>query len=152
LPARFEVDAATLSVEVDDRDAAYPIVVDPLVWRDRQHLFATEAAGPMRFGRAVAVSGDRAAVSAPGTNHAITIYTRDGLHWVKETEVGIDTALDAVAGFGVAIALTDDVLAVGAPLGDGIDGTGPNGSGAVWIFERTETGWGAPTILPAAGA
>jgi uncharacterized repeat protein (TIGR01451 family) len=102
-------------------------------------LFAPDAAPGDQFGFALAVDSlGTLAVGArfgdaPGARDAGAVYVYDGGRPDKIT------APDALPGaqFGAAVALHDDVLAVGAPLDDE-RGTA---SGAVYLFTRTNQGW-----------
>ena len=62
LAAHFEVEDDTIAIVVDDRDAAYPIVIDP--WVQQAKLTASDAAAGDWFGFSVAVSGSTIVVGA----------------------------------------------------------------------------------------
>ncbi|MHC5210946.1 MAG: FG-GAP repeat protein [Planctomycetota bacterium] len=96
-------------------------------------------AGNARYGAAVALSGDLAAVGAPGeagAAGAVYVYRREGLGWVQQVRL---MAPDASPGaeFGAALALDGDRLAVGSPHDD----QAAPGAGAVYVYVSGPTGW-----------
>lgn len=99
------------------------------------------------FGTSVALVGDTLAVGAYGKNSdagAVYVFTRSGTNW---TEQACLTAANAAANdiFGRSLALSDDMLAVGAP--------GKNGyAGAAYVFSRSGTIWTEQTNLTAPNA
>lgn len=108
-------------------------------WRQEAKLAAPEAA---RFGHAVAVSGGRLAVGAPGgrvggaTTGAVYVFRRQGSSWHRETRL---TAADAREGhlFGLAVGISGDAAAVGAP---GDDARGSL-TGAAYVFRGDGGRW-----------
>ena len=63
LPARFALGDGRALIEVDDRGAAYPLRVDPLVQQSGE-LISSDGTPSGEFGRSVAVSGNTVAVAA----------------------------------------------------------------------------------------
>ena len=63
LPARFALADGRALIEVDDRGAAYPVRVDPLVQQTGE-LISSDGTPSGEFGRSVAVSGNTVAVAA----------------------------------------------------------------------------------------
>jgi hypothetical protein len=135
------------------------------------------------FGSVLALSGDTLAVGAPRedsnattiTNNvtasfdqsssnsgAVYVYTRSGISWVQQAYIKAANAMSEDL-FGTAVALSGDVLAVGAPQEDSdattiTNGTGTSGtplvtdSGAVYIYRRTSGSWSQEAYLKAANA
>jgi hypothetical protein len=101
------------------------------------------------FGSALALSGDTLAVgaAAPGaTVSSVYIYVRTGGtggSWALQTQLLPPRA--AGLGFGTALALAGDVLAVGVPGRE--DGTAP---GAVYVYARGGATWTRQAVLGAA--
>lgn len=108
------------------------------------------------FGGAVALAGDTLAVGPdipgvhsnpafPATPDAVYIHHRNAGgadNWGRVREIRAPGTEDAT-GFGCALALTDDVLAVGACGATGV-------AGAVFLFERNRGGadqWGLAATL-----
>lgn len=100
------------------------------------------------FGSAVAAAPDLLAVGAPGDDRegseagAVHLFRADGDGW---SEDGFLVGTGARTGdrFGSALALSGDLLAVGAP-GRDEDGSG---SGAVYLFRRSGDAWQEETVL-----
>jgi uncharacterized repeat protein (TIGR01451 family) len=101
-----------------------------------------------RFGVSVALQGNRLAVGAPSAigarapaAGAVFLFEWNGSAWVAERIVPADG--ERGDEFGSAVALAGDTLVVGAP------GDGDRGSlaGAVYVFQRSGTGWGQPRKL-----
>ena len=75
----------------------------------------------------------------------VRVFVRSGATWTLQATL---SASDAVPGkpddFGIALALQDDRLVVGAPQGANPPPVGP---GEVYVFERTGTTWTESEIL-----
>lgn len=160
IPAAMASVEGGIRIEVDDRDARYPIVVDPLLSVEEATLAAASPALDDQLGSAVALSrdGSRAIVGAPYANaggsdrgHA-RVFSRTGTSWAEEA------VLLAPAGAnndhaGYAVALSDDGAraVVGAPDSDlgGLD------AGRAYVYARTASVWSLEATLvsttPAAG-
>jgi MYXO-CTERM domain-containing protein len=125
--------------------SAYSFVRDGNVWRQEQKLVASDRRGYDFFGATVALSANRALVSAQGTDSATTtevgsvyVYVRDATSWREEQEL---MASDAVIydGFGGAVAISGDRVVVGAH-GCDIAATNEN-QGAVYVFVLRGSTW-----------
>jgi hypothetical protein len=79
------------------------------------------------------IDGDREDDSAPAAG-AVYVFTRSGDEWTLDAYLKAASS-EANDAFGASIALSDDgsTLAVGAPT----ESTGPNDSGAVYVFRRS---------------
>jgi hypothetical protein len=108
-------------------------------WEQEAKLSAPEAA---RFGQAVAVSGDRLVVGAPGgiVNGAVTgaayVFRRRGSSWRREARLSAgDAKPDHL--FGLAVGISGDTVAVGA------SGDDERGSltGAAYVFRADGDRW-----------
>lgn len=88
--------------------------------------------GGSRHGTAVALEGDRLAISAPGVDEgAVFVLRFDGAAWGNDALISPLGATGGVTGsFGASIALRDGNLYVGSP---GDDAAGTN-SGAVFFY------------------
>ena len=115
-----------------------------------------------RFGRAVAIDGDWIAVGAPGLDSddppefpgAVYLFHRDVGGWTMTSSFTVPDALIRPR-FGGALALSGDLLAVGA-TGNGsattmIDGDENDESapyaGAVFLFRREGTTWSREAFI-----
>jgi PKD repeat protein len=129
-------------------------------WEEVRILHAPDAQAYDWFGHSVAVSGDVIVVGAPYEDGG----SGDPLTWAgaayvfQRTQGGADAwgdvnilrASDTQEGdeFGFAVAVSGDVIIVGAPIENG-------GAGASYVFQRTQGGadsWGEVKILHASDA
>jgi len=108
--------------------------------------------GGDRFGDAVALDGSTLVVGAPWQGAspygpgAAYVFERAGGVWTQTAKFA---APPGTNGFGDAVALAGDVIAVGAPL----DGEAAVAAGAVFVFERAPAGWQlAAKLLPPSAA
>lgn len=108
-------------------------------WAEEMKIFGVSATLEDRFGAAVAIEGDLAAIGAPGKlqgRGAVFLYRRVGNGWWNYE--GTLTAFDAPLGaaFGSAIAIENETIFVGAP--GTLNGLG---SGSVYIFTNENSMW-----------
>lgn len=142
LSSRLSVANGFVAIEVDDRGAAYPVVVDP--WIVTQEAILSSAPGEF-FGRSVDIDGDTIVVGALGYNPVPTpggfgaayVYTRSGSTWGLQAQL---TASDPEDGdvFGRHVAIDGDTIAVAADLEDH---DGFSAAGAVYVFVRNGSTW-----------
>ncbi|HEV7667124.1 MAG TPA: hypothetical protein VGS22_01255 [Thermoanaerobaculia bacterium] len=106
-------------------------------------LTAPNARRNDQFGQALALSGDRIAVGAPdrtgagSLSGAVYVFKRSGSAWTLEAEID-DPDAAPFDGFGSALALDGDTLAVGAPFAND---PGRGSTGAVHVFVREGGSW-----------
>ena len=118
LPAHLALNGHTLEIHLDARDAAWPIVVDPLVVDEQKVTAEILARGDDRFGWSVALSGDTALIGAPyddddGTDSgAVYVFTRMGTRWFRQAKL----TASAADSFGFSVALDGDTALIGAHL------------------------------------
>ena len=137
VPARVRVDRREVSLIVDDTDAVYPLIVDPLIFTQTK-LIASDPVMTDLFGDAVAMRGDRLVVGAT-TAHtidenegAVYVFERDEMGAWSEVQKLWASDGDNYDYFGYAVALSEDRVIAGAQ-NDGIDGS-------AYIFVRDEMG------------
>jgi len=130
------------------RGAAYVFLRSEVDWVPEAVLTAPSERS---FGAAVAVSGETIVVGAPDAGAgAVFVYTRSteanitddadlDYGWVAQRLVS-PSGTDGGA-FGTAVAIDDDVIAVGAPNESA-------GAGTVTVFEKRGSEW-SPTTIPA---
>lgn len=102
---------------------------------------AYEAGADIEFGRSVSYDGTRIAVGAPDDDEgAVRIYTRSGSEgrWELETRIPFPEEALGFVGFGTAIAIEGDTVAIGAP---GVLNEDIRVRGAVYVYERTDGQW-----------
>ncbi len=164
LAVRFvESGAGHIAIEVDERDAVYPVTIDPIAQQAR--MKADNAGNNDAFGTSVAISGDTVVVGArqeagPGdvlaNSGAAYVFFRDGNTWTQQgylraPNAGIDDF------FGGAVAISGDVVAVGARGEDATAAGDPSNnalsnSGAVYVFTRSGSTWSFQSRLKAPNA
>lgn len=111
-------------------------------WIIAQEVLPTDATPLSNFGMSVDMDGNTAIISSIGDSEnglfsgAVYVYTYNDTSWVQTGKL---KASDAGMGhrFGHAVSIVGDVIAVGAYQADGNE----NKSGAVYVFENTESGW-----------
>lgn len=143
-------------------------------WTQEAYLKASNTNAEDRFGLAVALDDNTLAVSARGegsavrgvggdpTNNgarlsgAVFVFTRSAAGWTQEAYLKASNT-DTMDAFGESLALDGNTLVVGANLEDsaarGVNGDQENNeassSGAVYVFERSATGWTQTAYLKA---
>jgi hypothetical protein len=139
LEARFQATGKEIAIVVNDEEATYPIVVDPLL--SLQGTFEPPNAG--QFGFSVALEGDTAIVAAPsvaGGAGAVYAFTRTGFTWSPP-----QTLLGATADIlGTGLALSGNTLLVGA-----------SGNNRAYVYTRSSASspWSlAQQLVPHDGA
>lgn len=138
-PARLAVVDGRARIEIDDREARYPLIVDPLVATQEALLGNSVTTGAPK---AVAISGDGSRVVA-----ATSVYARTGTTWALETTL---TAAGATTSFGYAAAVSDDGARIA--LGDPAFNSGAAQSGRVLVYARVGTLWTVEATLTDPGA
>lgn len=115
-------------------------------------LLASDGAPEHRLGFSVSIdpTGSRLAAGAifhdaAGDNAGATyVFRREGDGWVEEARL-IPDAVGPFDQLGHSVALSGDVLAVGAPGDD----TRADAAGTVYVFERGANGWVLAAMLTA---
>lgn len=133
LPAQLEVTSDGVSIRIEAVGATYPVVIDPLIWKE-QKLLASDGATGQRFGASVSLDGDTAIVGAPYANTvgqeagAAYVFVRSGTSWVQQQKL---VASDEAAGdhFGVSVAISGDTAVIGAM------------HGVAYVFVRSGSTW-----------
>ena len=153
LPARIEVTLGAIEIRVDDRDAVYPVTVDPLLGSSSWNDDSDQASA--YFGFSVGTAGD-----VNGDGHSDVIIGAYGWDGGQTDEgkayvyYGNDTGVDATpawtvesnqtsAQYGFSVSTAGDVngdgyhdIAVGARYYD----NGQTDEGAVFVYHGFKTG------------
>jgi hypothetical protein len=143
----FELRRGRLLIRVDDRDALYPLRIDPFL--QQAELTASDGVARDRFGFSVAISGSTIVVGAisHGANEfqpAAYVFTMPASGWANATQSAELTASDGGAGdgFGDSVAISGSTIVVGAPYHT----VGANGlQGAAYVFAMPASGWATAT-------
>jgi hypothetical protein len=145
LPAHVQLTDGLLAISVTDRNARYPVRVDPFL--QNAQLTASDGAAYDTLGASVAVSGNTIAASAPfrtvgshSNQGAVYVFTKPAGGWADATQTAELTASDGAAGddLGWNVAVSGDTIVAGA-----IQHTvgGKAGQGAVYVFTKPSGGW-----------
>jgi hypothetical protein len=143
-------------LEVDDREAVWPVTIDP-TFTQQQKLIASDAASSDFFGHSVAISGETVVVSAvlddgaAGVNQGSAyVFVRSGGVWTQQQEL---LAQDAEFNdqFGSSVAISGETVAVGAVFDDVAPGVK---QGSAYVFVRNGGVWTQQQklVAPDAGA
>ncbi len=127
--------------------AASGLIAFPAQAQDCAFQFNPDAPGVLggiEFGKAVGMGADFALLGAPRDNlagssaGAVWSYTRVGTQFVQTARlVAPDAALQDQASFGASLAVDGARALVGAPSDDAAGAD----AGAVYVLERTPSGW-----------
>jgi uncharacterized repeat protein (TIGR01451 family) len=132
LEAKMVYATGQIAIQVNDRGAAYPITIDPLIYLE-QKVVSSDGTGENFFGFSVAISGETALVGAKGADRAY-VFVRSGTTW---TQQAILTG-PANTYFGFSVAISGDTALVGAIL----DTVGLNSQqGSAYVFTRSGATW-----------
>ncbi len=171
LPVEFAALEDGVAIRVDDREARYPVTIDPLA--QQAFLKGSNSAANDLFGEAVAISGETVVVGAPqedsdaimvdgdqsndlaSNSGAVYVFVRSGGLWAQQAYLKASNT-GANDEFGGAVAISGDIIVIGARQEDGsdvdVDGLDDNlaaNSGAAYVFERVAGVWGFAAYLKA---
>ena len=168
------IDGDQTSDDTFDSGAVYIFERTGSTWSQAAYIKASNPGAHDRFGRSMEMSEDTLVVGAPGEDSAATgvngddtnngadssgavyVFERTGDSWaqqayIKASNPGFDD------GFGFAVALSGETLAVGA-FGEDSNSTGVDAdqtdnsfqfAGAVYVFQRTDDSWAQQAYLKA---
>jgi hypothetical protein len=153
------VDGDTLAVgaryDAGNAGAVYVFTRSDTAWTQQAKLVPPDPASAPEFGCAVALDGDTLVAGAPADAEAgfnagaAYVFIRSGTGWTQQAKLlpGVFAPGDT---FGLAVAVSGDTLAVGAPYSDGVG----EDAGSIQVFVRSGTSWThqAALTVPDAGA
>ena len=87
LPSKVRAAEGVLEIEVDDRGAKYPVVVDPLLWSFQAKIVPPDQ--PTFFGMIVSLSGTRVAIAAAPDSYAVYLFTGSGPSWAFQAKINV---------------------------------------------------------------
>jgi hypothetical protein len=145
LPARFELAQGGVSIRVDDTGAAYPVVIDPLVWVEQTTIVPGDGMSYDSFGWSVALEGNTALVGSIGASSAQADGWNIGAVYVFERINGTFTQVQKLFAsdadyqdqFGWSVTMRGDTAVIGARYNE------QNGwyAGAAYVFVRQNGVW-----------
>ncbi len=157
--------------------AVYVFVRDGATWAQEAYVKASNTGPIDSFGSSVSLSGNTLAVGAPAEASAATgingnevdetansagavyVFVRNGSTWTQQAYVKASNT-GAGDNFGAAVALSGDMMAVGATGessaaagvgGNQADNSAPR-AGAVYVFTRNGTAWTQQSYVKASNA
>ncbi|HVU26032.1 MAG TPA: cadherin-like beta sandwich domain-containing protein [Opitutus sp.] len=172
LEARLSAQGGVVRLSIDERDARYPLTIDPIA--QQAYLKASNTGGSDFFGQSVAIAGDTVVVGAPGEASGATgvdgnqsdnsanasgaayVFVRNGTTWSQQAYLKASNT-GANDNFGLSVAIADDTLVVGAAFESsgavGVNGDQSDNSaswaGAAYVFVRSGTTWSQQAYLKA---
>jgi hypothetical protein len=148
IPAQLSVAAHRLTIAIDDRNAVYPLRVDP-EFEQTAELTAADGALIDTYGFSVAMSGSTIVVGAVahmvganGAQGAVYVYTLPSSGgWADATQTAELTASDGGAGdaLGGAVAIDGPTIAASALN---------KGDGAIYVWTMPPGGWAGTPADP----
>ena len=153
LRSSLELRNGRVLIRVDDRNAAYPLRIDPFVQTAK--LTASDATQYATVGQSISVSSDGSTIvavapsaSVNGNSYAgaLYVFAKPNGGWASATETAKLTASDATqgAGLGQSISISSDgsTIVAGAPIASV---NGHSAAGAVYLFAKPGGGWATAT-------
>jgi len=139
--AALTVDGSTLVVGAPGGSGAAIVYErgDDESWSARARLNGSDPS-EQGFGTAVALRGNELLVSAPNPGVVHRFVRSDG-EWTAAPTIASPAS---GGGFGAALAISPNAIAVGAPMAVG-------GRGRAWVFPRMDDGFGLPIELSPPG-
>src|ERR1051326_1340287 len=149
LHSSLKLTGNNLLLEIDDREAQYPVVVDP--WIQTAELASSDGAANDEFGWSVGISGNTIVVGAPF--HTVASHSQQGAAyvfvmpdsgWGNMTETAELVSSDGAANdfFGSSVAINGNTIVVGAG-GATVNGNAHQGAG--YIYVQPQGGWQSMT-------
>lgn len=155
LAAQMSPTQRGLAIRIDDSQAVYPLMIDPLITSLEQTLTpggGGDGSANDNFGQAVTILDDTAVMGAPNDDTAaganagsVYVFKRAGSIWSLEGKLVAGDGAPSDS-FGNAVAVSVDTVIVGAEK----DGqTGISGHGSAYIFVRSSGAWSQQAKLVA---
>jgi len=157
LPAKMTLSGNLLSWQIDDRDAVYPVTIDPTIDAQAEILPNPDQVLNAQFGYSVSVYNDTMVVGVPGTYGSGGAGTPSGVAYVFKEIGGIWSPTPVVTleapdqvddniSFGYSVSVYNDTIVVGAPYADGTLEAGSD-AGEAYIFKETGGIWSPTPVV-----
>jgi len=122
VPATMTARAEQIVLAINDANAEYPLLVDPVVWTQQQKIVASDGVANDMFGSAVVIFGEKAFIGASeasiGSNSrqgAVYLFQKSAGTWTQTQKiVSSDGAALDMFGNSLAINQSTGQLVVGA--------------------------------------
>ena len=139
LSSKLQVGQREIRLLVDDGDAQYPVVVDPL-WTQQAELTAPSGDMTNELGTSIALSGNTAVVGTLGKGTAY-VFVQNGTTWSLQAKL-TDPGGSSFSVLGPSVAISGDTVVIGDP-----------NAGAGYVYVRSGTSWTPQqTLAPSDGA
>ena len=135
IPARLVLSRGRLLIEVSDRSAVYPLIVDPTL---TEITNPGDANGEF-FGESAGISGDTIAVGAsegPGGTGVVYVFAPGSDGWTQAAVLHPPSD-SGTSAFGASLAISGSTIVVGMPWLQG----GETANGGVAVFVEPPGGW-----------
>jgi len=139
LHAELSLRGEQLWLQVDDREARYPVVIDPVVQLAK--LTTSDGVDFDEVGDSVAISGNTVVVGAPGASGgsdegAVYVFVRPKSGWANMTQTAKLTASNGAGAnqLGYSVSINGNVIVAGAPDSN-------LGPGSAYVFVKPNGGW-----------
>jgi len=134
LHASMRVLGQQLLLQVDDGQARYPVVVDPVV----QLAKLTESDGKAGDGLGVSVAISGNVIVAGTFSNAAYVFVKPPSGWKDMTQTAKLTPSDGLSGTYLSVAVSGDLILIGEPSATV---NGNQFQGAVYAFVKPPNGW-----------
>lgn len=143
LPISMRAARGGVVLAIDDRDAVYPVLVDPLIWGETTRLVGAPPARE-ELGASVVMNDDYVFAGAvSGGPGRVLVYERSGGGWVHHSTLMAPSPRSGDA-FGLTLELVGDDLFVGAPRAEV--------GGAVYVHRLDGGAWTLDSTVVPTGA
>ena len=173
ITANFELQNNYLTILIDDKQATYPLTIDPS-FAQMTYLKASNTDAGDSFGKSVSISGDTMVIgassessNASGVNGdqsnnlrnnsgAVYVFVRTEGSWIQQAYLKASNPSDRDF-FGDSVSISGETLVVGS-VGESSNAVGVNGnqnnntassSGAAYVFVRNGATWSQQAYLKA---
>ncbi len=153
LPAWLEQRGSTILLRVDDHEATYPVVIDPIIQQEK--LAASDGAANDVFGCSVSLSSDgataligadNATVAGNAYQGAAYVFVNNGGIWSQQKLTASDGLADDQFGWSVWLSADGATALIGAVCATV---TGNEYQGAVYVFVNNGGTWSEQQKLTA---
>jgi trimeric autotransporter adhesin len=139
LQAEVSLRGDQLLLQVNDREARYPVVIDPVVQNAKLTTSDGEAFDELGF--SAAVSGTTVVVGAPGASNGsnegkVYVFVKPAAGWASMTQTAELTASNGAPSteLGYSVSISGTTIVAGAPDSN-------LGPGAAYVFVQPTGGW-----------
>ncbi len=153
LPSEIMLFGNQLLWQIDDRDAVYPLTIDPYIITQTAILNASDKAAGASFGTSVSIYNNMAVIGATGAPYngggmagQAYVFQNTGGMWSQTAILNGSDITGTGAGFGNSVSVYKDTALVGAKD----QSFGPySRAGEAYVFKNSGGTWSQTAILNA---